>query len=224
MNKFYKFVVIAIANLLILTVSSFSQVTEQKDKVGLLKTQKIKNSCRMMQDFFLDSLVLANKPGGLIMTKDSCAEATTLSESKSNDLSLNEKLNLITQINPNYSWKDEEGVINLVPSEYKPELLNVQISSFKTTDGYNLNQLIGELLSLPEVIKALEKSNLRRGVQFGGLTSPPSKKPKYDLILRDKTLQQLLNEIVVKRGRGVWVYSESNYNGVDTFTLDFLVR
>jgi type II secretory pathway component GspD/PulD (secretin) len=65
---------------------------------------------------------------------------------------------------------------------------------------------------------------LKQGMQHGRLTSPPSKKKPYELVFKDQTIRQILNEVVRKRGRGVWVYSETEWNGVNTFSLDFLVQ
>lgn len=159
-----------------------------------------------------------------MVTKNSCPENVVFPEYEPKEFSLDERLNLITQLNPNYTWKYEQGVINLIPSKSVPELLNVKVKNFKVSNLYNLNLIIDKILQLPEVVESHKRLNLKQGIQFGGLQSPPSRRPQIEMIFKDKTLQEILNEVVRERGRGIWVYSESNYNGVDTFTLDFLVR
>lgn len=222
MNKFYKFNVTTIVGILILVVPSFSQVSEKKNDSDLLTTQGY--NCKALKEFFRDALISANKPGGLLVIKNSCPENVVFPEYEPAELSLDEKLNLLTQMNPSYMWKYEQGVINLAPTKFLPELLNVKIKNLKITNIYNLNLVIDKILQLPEVAEKLKELNLKQGIQFGGLTSPPSNRPPLEMVFKDETLQQVLNEIVKKRGRGVWAYNESNYNGVVTFMLDFLVQ
>lgn len=133
-------------------------------------------------------------------------------------------MELITQMNPNYKLEDEQGVTNLVPTKSIPELLNVKIHNLKIAFDTNLDPALNEILRLPEVVEKLQELHLRRGMQFGGLQSPPSKRPPTEMEFKDRTLRQILNEIVRKRGRGVWVYNESNYNGENSFSLEFLVQ
>jgi hypothetical protein len=222
MSKFYKFSVTIIIGILILVVSSFSQVSEKKTDSNLSTTQGY--NCKAMQKLFLDALVSANKPGGLITTRNSCPENVVFPEYEPEELYLDERLNLITQMNPNYKWKDEQGVINLAPTKFTPKLFNVKIRNVKVMFDTNLNLALSEILGLPEVVEKLKELNLRRGLQFGGLQSPPSNRLPTEMIFKNKTLQQILNEIVKKRGRGIWVYSESHFNGTDTFSLEFLVQ
>ncbi len=80
------------------------------------------------------------------------------------------------------------------------------------------------LLQLPEIKEKLKELNLREGLQFSGLQSPPNNRPPTEIIFKDKTLQEILNAIVRKRRRGIWVYNESYYNGENTFSLDFPVK
>lgn len=209
-------------SILILFASISFQASGKKNDSVFLVTQSY--NCQAMQEFFLDALTSANKPGGLILIKNSCLENGVFPEYKRDELSFKEKLKLITQLNPNYSWKDEDGVINLVPIQSVPELFKVKIRSVKLTFDNNLNLVTGTLLRLPEVKKKLKELNLKEGIQFGGLQSPPNNRPPTEMTFKDKTLQEILNEIVKKRGRGVWVYSESHYNGKDTFSLDFPVK
>lgn len=222
MNKFYKFIEIIIVSILILVMSSFSQTSGKKNNPVLLTRQGY--NCQAMQEFFLDALISANEAGGLMLIKNSCLENIAFPKYKPDELSFKEKLKLITQLNPNYSWKNEDGVVNLAPTQSVPELLRVKIRSIKLTFDNNLNLVLDTLLKLPEVKEKLKELNLREGIQFGGLQSPPDNRPPTEMLFKDKTLQEILNEIVKKRGRGVWVYNESHYNGEYTFMLDFLVR
>ncbi len=222
MNKFYKFNVTAIIGILILVAPIYSQVSKKNTESEI--TTGSSYNCQAMKEFLLDTFVKASKSGGLIITKNSCPENLVFSESEREELSLDEKLDLIVQRNPTYRWSDEQGIINLTPDKCFPKLLNVEISNFKIADVNNLNAVMDKILQLPEVKGKLKELNLRQGMQFGGIMSPPSNRPPTEMEFKDKTLQQILNEIVRKRGRGVWVYSESEFNGENTFSLGFLVN
>lgn len=160
-----------------------------------------------------------------MLTKDSCFENIVFPVNKPDNLSFDKKLKLINQLNPNYSVKNEDGIVNLVPTQSVPELFKVKIRNVKLVFDNNLNLVIGTLLQKPEVTEKLKELNLGECMQFGGLQSPPNHLPPTEMVFNDKTLQQILNEIVKKkRGRGVWAYREFHYNGEDIFTLDFPVK
>jgi hypothetical protein len=197
---------------------------QQRNDFDTFSVQNSNDNCSNIREFFLDALSKGNKPGGLVFTKNSCVETLTFPDISNEEVTLVEKLNLITQMSPNFVWKDDDDVFTLAPTNSMSNLLDTQINSLKLEDGYNLNLIIGKILQLPEVVEKLKEMKLRQGLQHGGLTSPPSKKKSYELVFKDQTIRQILNEIVRKRGRGVWVYSETEWNGVNTFSLDFSVQ
>ncbi|HKX83754.1 MAG TPA: hypothetical protein VJL58_06030, partial [Pyrinomonadaceae bacterium] len=80
------------------------------------------------------------------------------------------------------------------------------------------------ILMMPDVANKLGELKLQMGLQFGGIQAPASKNPRTEMYFVDKTVRQILNEIVKKRGRGVWVYREYKYNGNRYFALNFLVQ
>lgn len=221
MNILYKISVAIILAVLIWITSGFAQISVRKDNSVVLAA---KGNCKKITEFFLDAFILANNPGGLIAIQNSCPENVVFPDYKPEELSFRKRLELITQMNPNYKLEDEQGVTNLVPTKSIPELLNVKIHNLKIAFDTNLDPALNEILRLPEVVEKLQELHLRRGMQFGGLQSPPSKRPPIQMEFKDKTLRQILNEIVRKRGRGVWVYNESNYNGENNFSLEFLVQ
>lgn len=221
MNRACQLTIATIAAMLIFSSSTISQVSEKNNSARLVSAN---NNCEALRTFFIDTLLLANKPGGLTITKKTCRENAPFPDFKSQDISFVERLDLLTVTNPNYSWKDEEGVITLAPKNSGPELLSVKIRELKITFDTNLAPVISQILGSPEVKEKTRELGMRTGLQFGGLQSPPSKKVPIEMQFTDRTLRQILNEIVRKRGRGVWVYRESSDNGVKAFSLDFLVQ
>lgn len=222
MNKSYNLSIIVVITTLILVTNNFSQVLEQKIDSAYSKTQEQSNNCIEMLAFLQDSLLKASKPGGMAMTKKSCPDNITFPELKPNELLLSERLDLIIQKNPNYRWIKDREVINLLPAKYVPELLKVRIAYLKVSFNTNLEATLAVIYKAPEFISKVEELKLKRGIAFGGLQPPPSNRPPTEMVFHNKTLQEILNEIVKKHGRGVWLYREYNYPGAGDFNITFV--
>jgi len=219
---YQKISVSLLVSILFLNAIFFSQVLNKNNVAVPSMTQG--GDCKALQEFFLNSLISARSPGGIILTKNSCPLEAVFPEYNTNELSLKDKLSLITQMNPNYSWVDQEGIINLYPSEGIPELFNVTIRNLEIQDNYSSSLIIDKILQLPEVIEKLKELKLNRGLEFGGLTSPPRKAPPSTLVFKNKSLQEVLNEVARMKGTAVWMYKESIDNGKVGFSLKFLVN
>jgi hypothetical protein len=180
-------------------------------------------NCNRLQEVYLRRLIASNKPGGLVIVNEFCETQADILESSSEE-SLDESLDRITQDSKHYEWKDEQGVVNLFPKSFSVDLLQVNITEFKVTNIDNLPLLMDKLLQLPEITMAQARLGLKPGMNFGGLSSPPRNRPPVELVFVNTTLRDILNEIVRKRGRGVWLYKEYMFDGANVFVLDFVVH
>lgn len=61
-------------------------------------------------------------------------------------------------------------------------------------------------------------------MSYGGLYAPPSNRPPTEMVFRDKTVIEILNEVMRAQGRGFWLYRETDYGGFNNFTLNFVSR
>jgi len=194
---------------------------------GILKERDSSSGnkdCSKLKVHFVDALVLANKPGGIVVEPDLCIQYPIEAENITSELPLKETLNLITKANPAYSWIEKDCVITLLLLSVRPELLRTEIGSARILLDANLDTVISQLVGLPDVTAKLKELDLKAGLQFGGLHSPPKSKLPTEMSINNMTLYDVLNEIVRKRGRGVWVYSESEFNGDKRFALEFVVK
>lgn len=129
--------------------------------------------------------------------------------------------NAIVAADPRYKWEVTDGVINFVPVNNYPELLNTTISEFNAEDAYNL-QLIRALEQLPEV--------QQRAKELGFCTAdcPPqasggrlSSATLVTVHCENMTLRDVLNSIVRANGSAVWSYTEETREGKKSFHLNF---
>jgi hypothetical protein len=168
-------------------------------------------------------------PGGIILAAANCDEDAKY-ELNPSSASLRDVLDAITSADPSYKWTFERGVVNLVPKEDEPPLLEVRIRKFELKDT-NLHLAFDQLFKLPEVKQRQAELNIGEIGHELGLSSlkrpgtgPDESKEGFDVSCEDITVRQALNEIVRVYGHAVWCYSERHCNGKDFVRIDFIVR
>lgn len=219
---FYKSTITIIVFILIAFSQALTQIPAQNSNTLTQPNKDNIDNCQTTLEFFRNSIW--RNAGGFVWAKSSCPEKNIFPDLKPGQFTLDERLGLVTRMNPNYTWTNEDGVINLVPSKSMPELLKVKIHSLKVTFDTNLMVITDQILKSPEIVEKQKELNLRGGMDFGGLSSPPSKRPPVEMIFEDRTLLEILNAIVRKHGWGVWLYREYTYRETDYFTLTFVAR
>ncbi|MDI1241965.1 MAG: hypothetical protein PSX80_08615 [bacterium] len=178
------------------------------------------NGCDQLREDFKEILLAENAPGGMVIFHNSdCAEVRDLDLSAIETDSLNERLDVLVKGLPSYGWRKRDGVVNVEPRGIKVELLETQVAYFAYKTSSNLDSVADSLIHTAEVRQVVANSNLLDGLYFGGLQSPPSKKPGTEVVLHNKSVRQILNDIVQRRKRGLWVYSEQIFDHRRTFTL-----
>jgi hypothetical protein len=179
--------------------------------------------------FFLNRLIAAgNPPGGFAIVKgceDAEPEVQPLGPT---DSTLGEVLDKLVVNDPGFTYSMDDGVVNLVPYQGAPPLLNVRISSFDVEDE-SIERPFIRLVNSPEVLKAEPSVGItgtKRLQQFvGAQPAPPVpgrpqvEPKKFTLHLRNVTLMEALNALVRARGRGVWSYEEHICSGEDWETI-----
>ena len=183
------------------------------------------NGCDRMRDTFADVLLAYNVPGGMIILHTADCESLGNSDMSPKETNtLTERLDSLVHAVPSYKWRKQDGVINVEPRRVEVRLLDTQVPRFAYNTHSNLNSVLDSLKNTPEFAREMHRANLLDGPYFGGLQSPPSTKPGTDVVLHNKSVRQILNDIVQRRGRGLWVYSERVIDGYYRFTLQFVIR
>jgi len=177
-------------------------------------------SCTELPSLFARSLLLAEKPGGLIVTNSHCS--IPLLPEDHEQQPLNVRLDALTESIPSYVWTDSAGVINLVPRDGIPELLKTKISELEV-DLNKTTSLAASMVTTTEDFRlAAARLGMKSGLQYGGLSSPTKPLPVKSIVFRDMTAFEILNELVRLKGKGIWLYSERETRSSTEFTLTFL--
>lgn len=210
----------------ILLLSGFKANSQTSD-VNLKNAELVRvpyqpTNCDRLRDYFRDTLSMYGKPGGIIMTNGACSRSKGSPEAEQGELY--ERLNAVMQVESGFVWSEDSGVMNLLPAGTESSLVDTKLSEFKITVGDELSMVLKELRRRPEFLERMKELNLKEpSLEIGGgLQSPPSNRPKQEFTFIGKTIREILNEIVRKRGRGIWLYDEHNYNGNNTYRLVFL--
>ena len=122
------------------------------------------------------------------------------------NLILRNILDTVVLIQPQYQWKEENGVINVFPLVDYP-ILETRIAEFKS-EGVTKSELIEKLLETDIFRNHLKENNLREEDSTGFFTTTNIKPKKYSLNLENATIREILNEIVRLDGNSTWMYGE----------------
>jgi hypothetical protein len=174
-------------------------------------------------------LNLAHVPGGIV-TVANCGEEAKYKLVQSST-SLRGALDSLVSVAPLNRWRLEKGVVNLIPDQNEPALLNLRIAEFKVKNASNIQDVVHQLLMLPEVQRRLTELHLSEGRTEPGLTDlqrPGSGtgevRQAFNVHCTNVTLRSALNIIVRTHGYAVWAYTERRCNDRNEFRIDFLVR
>lgn len=158
-------------------------------------------------------------PGGMIRTS-SCEQQPANQVWRPMGSPLRDVLDSIVLADPQYFWRTDDGVINLLPKTGEPQLLHVLISEFSIDDATSAMASLSQLLARPEITTAMTDLKLDWGLQVGTFPSSPNPK-KFSVHCKDVTLRQALNAIARMEGRAVWYYVETRCNGNHEVVIKF---
>jgi len=160
-------------------------------------------------------LLAARRPGGAVFTHGCEAPAQTL-VSMPSTYSLANALDLLTAIYTTHNWAVRDGVIDLLPKENLPAILNAPIERFAWDTNETPGRSVGRLFDLSNVERRLIELGIGRelvtlGLQqaprvFGAPQAPTGREWKVENV----TLLTALNRIVASYGNARWVYEERN--------------
>ncbi len=176
-------------------------------------------------DTVAEALYDAEMPGGIAVVHY-CGGFPTRSLKPSTP-SVRGLLDAVVSADPDYSWRVNEGVVNLTPRYVKLQFLDTKVSKLdlklKTPD-----ESLNALLILPEVQNQAKKelgSRVVQGSPYAFSTNGEGQQQKtISVMLSDTTVADALNKIARAYGTAVWVLvkNECNRSGRNTFSIKFI--
>jgi len=143
---------------------------------------------------------------------------------------LGDALESLRKVAPDYDWRVEGGVVDLVPAGGFPAPLLTRVAEYDSKDANSLTWAAGLLLQLPEVRAAKSKLGFTEApneIQVGlGMarkygTPPAPSEPPLAVRCRGCAVYEVLNNLIRKRGHGLWVYEEHRCGGLKTLRVSF---
>jgi hypothetical protein len=158
------------------------------------------------------ALLKAHLPGGIVTVN--CSENRRQYALSTPRISIRKLLFAMEQLDPEYTWQFSNGVVNLLPQQGIPELLETRFSEFNVqgvTSYEALNALLeGQETKRKMAVLGLDKAVISLSIPtyYDPEHSTPENSFRFDLNLQNVTFRQILNEIVTKEGHKIWVYME----------------
>jgi hypothetical protein len=167
----------------------------------------------------------AHVSGGFASVNSSCAPPAVKSWSTVDGMPLSAALNDIADLTS--EWRVEDGVIDVLPRESLPVLLEVHVHRFEWDTGSPAASVISKLRSIPEVsekaallgLKELPFEGHSSGVCIGLNCPNQSLHPGQARVNEDVALIHILNEVVQAHEGTVWHYAEHRCQGQVKFTI-----
>lgn len=197
-------------------ITSFAQVPVLKDgnESEILKREvslaefRYSETPTIVQKAFLS----AHLSGGIVVV--SCSDNMNQYAFSRPRISIENLLSVVEQVDPEYKWEFRDGIINLLPRQGIPELLETRFQEFHT-QGLTPQEALNALLAAPETKRKKAEKGLDRAVTSFSLLQSYDPDPsaadnnsRFDKDLRNVTFQQILNEIVKRAGNKTWLYTE----------------
>jgi len=178
-----------------------------------------------LEFIFLDLLRGTGLHGGFVET----AACSDLAEGRlqiKQGATVQQAMDELVAANPGYQWELKDGVVNLMPLGGS-QLLETNIAKFQSdaTDR-ELEAALQDLLRLPEVREREASLGLKGGIHAGSRAEAVEERPLprqpvlVHINLQNVSLQEAFNQVVVLSPDGVWIYRETDCNGVKTYTVE----
>lgn len=179
---------------------------------------------------FTSVLALAHAPGGIVQVL--ACDLEQKYKFAENSRSLRDALDNIVSTAPKHQWQLDDGVINLIPVDDMPPLLNLRIREFNVVENTKtLSHVLDQLFRLPEVQERIYQLRLEEPRIHLGFTDlkrpgtvPDEPQSSLDIHCKNTTLRGALNAIARAHGSAVWSYEERHCNGRHQFRIDFVVQ
>lgn len=140
-------------------------------------------------------------------------------------------LDAVVSSDPSYTWRLDDGAVNLVPRYTKIHFLETRIPKLELKDVKTPNEALNLVMALPEVQRqAKNELDDRRfeGFAYAYSSNPvvgQQEKP-FSLALTNTTVAESLNAIAKTYNSAVWVLvkNECNNTGRKSFSIKFIYQ
>jgi hypothetical protein len=167
-------------------------------------------------------------PGGITVLHY-CGGFPTRSIKPSNN-SVRGVLEAVVATDPSYSWRLDDGAVNLTPRNTKLHFLETRVSRLELKEVKTPDEALNILMQLPEVQRQAKNelgSRLVEGFAYAFSTNATGESQREDTLsmeLNNTTVAEALNAIAKAYRNAVWVLvkNECNNGGRKSFSIKFI--
>ncbi len=175
---------------------------------------------RVANESSIRELMSRSGPAGIVFLRDKDIEQKYNWNAKS--LLLIDVLEGVIKTEPQYRLENNNGVYNLLPADKYPVLLDTVVSELELTNA-SVWQARDQLIALPELQQSATSLGYENYIlpriimesRLGGVNH-------FSIKFKEKTIREILNEIVKFEGKAVWSFQEYSENGNKLFDLYFI--
>jgi hypothetical protein len=196
----------------------------KKPEQSILSRKITLPESRDIESTLLFQMALSNAkiPGGIVTVN--CGNPSKQSFVASETTSLELFLINLELTDVRYKWQLNEGILNLLPKQELPKLLETPIEKFSVQEvtaqeALNLLQEKSEV-KRKKIELGLDKASISINKASAlNLESEQNSDVTFSLNLKGVTYRQILNEIVKAQGRMTWIYTEKHCGNVNMFSV-----
>ena len=176
-------------------------------------------------DAVAQALLDARVPGGItVLHYCGGFPARSLKPSSS---SLRGVLDAVVSSDPDYSWRLDDGVVNLVPLNIRINFLETHIPKLELKAVKTPHEALNMLMALPEVQRQAQSelgSRLVEGFAYAFGTEGSEREKTFSIALNNVTVAEALNAIAKAYGVAVWVLVKNECNNTErkSFSIKFI--
>ena len=217
-------VVLAGSLLIVIMAPLFSQ---PRSKDPLAQAVHVKLDRVNTPDAVSQALLDAGLPGG-IAALHYCGGFPTRAL-KPASISVRGLLDEVVSTDPSYSWRLNDGAVNLTPRYTKIHLLETRVPKLELKQVKTPDEALNMLMALPEVQRQVKNELGNRAVEglayaFPANAAGGEREKTFSIALNDATIAEALNAIAKAYGSAVWVLvkNECNNSGRKNFSIKFI--
>lgn len=113
-------------------------------------------------------------------------------------------MNAVTSECSGYAWSGG-SVLNVFPTPKEDSVLDVTLSKFEAAN-ITAEAALERIFESPEVKRYLKEKKLSRSTAHQGLSSADSNAAKLSLTAANRSVRDILNQIVATSSQKIWVY------------------
>jgi hypothetical protein len=173
----------------------------------------------------------AGVPGEIVSTYDSCAQPGERVFSVDEGAKLKQALDYVVRLDGTSEWRYSGGVLIFSAGRGEADLLKTIVHNFVINPKDALSLSTQQLVQSSEVENWIKKQNFTElpiSLGYGSVSRDPefasrSSSDAQPIVVRDKTVEQVLNILAASKGQAVWHFEQFTCHQKSSFRISWAI-